>query len=160
MKIIDWNVSSRKTEKIQILAGVLYSSTPISFLQHLLHCWACPREESRASEPGKARAGLPHASMRSFVPHTVTKWVWWTLGAAGMQPGAGRSRDKPGLHRFGPFPRRWEGRKEASKVLQGGVQRPPWGPVWSGERWVLNCHSTGIAHHSWNRKIRICQCVI
>lgn len=139
---------STNREKIQILPGVLYSSILISLLWLLLHCWGCPLRE--AGE-GKGRAApcfgevlcAPHCDKMSVVNFGGCWDTAW-------------SQDKLGLPRYGPFPRRWEGRKEAPMVLQ----RPPRGHAWSGERWALNCCSTGRAQHSWNWEIRICQCVI
>lgn len=94
--------------------------------------------------------GKPWGKDRSLKPLSVARGVWWNLRAPGPQPGAGTSWDKLGQGAV-----LGQGQETPLELQGGGVR-----PKCLEERWVLNCHSSGIAHHSWNWKIRMCQCVV
>lgn len=133
----------KNREKIQIWAGILcWASWGVSFSSCYI-AEVTPMRRARRARTGLLQEVLkaPCCGQRDvggFEGSWATAWSW----------------DKLGLRHYSPFPREWEGR------------RPPWSSrlvvrhECLGKRWVWNCHSTGIAHHSWNWKIRMCQCVM
>lgn len=140
MNVVDQNTSSWKTERKYGSVQEFFVERPDLSPLALVALLRLPLWE----KPWRARTGSVRGSLK---PLAVARGVvdfegsWATAG----------SWDELGLQRYSPFPRDWEARKAGDT---------PGAPGWWSDPCALDWRSTGIAHHSWNWKIRICQCVI
>lgn len=135
----------KNREKIRICAGILCrASRSVSFSSCCIAEVAPLRKAMKGKD--RQRQGVlkaPRCGQRCG-------GLWGLLGHS-------RELGRAGAPALQPLPKGLGGQEG---------RRHPWSsrvmvrPLCVGKRWVLDWRSTGIAHHSWNWKIRICQCVI
>lgn len=146
MNIVDQNTSSWKTERKYGSVQEFFVERPELPPLALVALLRLPLWE----KPWRARTGQLQEVLKA--PHRGQRCggFWSLLGHS-------RELGQAGAPVLQPLPKGLGGQEG---------RRHPWSsrvmvrPLCVGERWVLDCWSTGTTHHSWNWKIRICQCVI